>query len=1021
MRHLVLALLAFSAAAQNLDPSYLKLLQWRSIGPMRGGRVLAVTGDPTNKLVAYFGATGGGVWKTDDGGWNWRNVSDGFFKTGAVGAIALAPSDPKVLYAGMGEACFRGNASHGDGVYKSTDAGRTWTHIGLAPTRHIARIRIHPKDPNIVYVAAFGDGFGPNEDRGVFRSNDGGATWKKVLYRDDKSGAIDLTIDPNNPKVLYASLLQFRRYPWANQSGGTGTGIFKSIDGGDTWMELTNNPGLPKGPKGRIGLAQSPVQPDRVWAIIDAETGKKGLFRTDDGGATWKRITDYAELTQRPWYYHHIFADPKDADTVYVLNINMWKSTDGGVNWTQIRPPHGDNHDLWINPNDPQHLVQGNDGGGTISFNGGRTWSTVLNQPTAQMYHVITDNQFPYRLYGAQQDNSSISLPSRSDFGAVTQEDWWSPANSESGYIAVNRKDPNVLYVGDHHWVYRYDKKSNQTRDISPNPETHYGWGARDINFRFQWTFPVVASRHEPGVVYTTSQFVHKSTNEGQSWQVISPDLTRADPSKLEPTPNYANPKLGEYWGPITRDNTGVEWYSTIFAFSESPVKPGVIWTGSDDGYIHVTADNGKTWKNVTPKNLPEFAMISILDASPHDPGTAYAAATRYKLQDRKPYLLKTSDYGATWTRIDAGIPDGDFTRAIREDPVRKGLLYAGTETGVYVSYNDGAKWQPLQLNLPVTPIHDLVVHKDANHHDLVAATHGRGFWILDDVSLLVQGLERKLETPATTLFQPAPTVRLRIANGPASRGEGAEGPGTPRGVRVSYYLKDKPAGPVSIAIYDAAGKVIQQYASDQPRSRVGANAGPNRFLWDMRYPAARVIPGTTLHGPPFAPLAPSSTYEVALTVDGQTYREKFEIRTDPRVTYPAGQLAEQFSFLMTVRDKISETHDLVRKIRETRAAAEKWAGADAARQKQLAALNDQLYPVEERLTQYRARANQDLSNFPSGLDNKLTRVANLASMGDAPPTQQSYERFKALADAIAEQKTALDKILAAWAKTAAP
>lgn len=1010
--------LAFPLLSQTIDPAFLNLLEWRQMGPSRGGRVLAVTGDPADKLTAYFGATGGGVWKTEDGGWTWRNISDGFFKSGAVGAIAVAPSDPKTIYVGMGESCFRGNAAQGDGVYKSTDGGRTWSHIGLKDSRSIARIRVHPKDPNTVWVAAFGDGFGPNPERGVFKSVDGGATWKKTLYRDDKSGAIDLTLDPANPKLMYASLLQFRRYPWANQSGGAGSGLFKSVDGGDTWTEISNNPGLPTGLKGRIGLALSPARPDRVWAIIDAETGKKGVFRTDDGGATWTRITDNAQLTQRPWYYHHIFADPKDPEAVYVLNIGMWKSTNGGKDWQPIRPPHGDHHDLWIDPNDPLHLVQGNDGGATISFNGGRTWSTILNQPTAQMYHVITDNQYPYRIYGAQQDNSSISLPAHSDFGRVTQEDWWSPANSESGYIAVNRKDPSILYVGDHHWTYRYDKKTNQTRDISPNPETHYGWGARDINFRFQWTFPVVTSKHDPNVLYVTSQFVHRSTNEGQSWQVISPDLTRADKSKLEPTPSYANPKIGEFWGPITRDNTGVEWYSTVFAFAESPVKAGVLWTGSDDGFVHVSQDNGRTWQNVTPKNLPEFALISILEASPHDPATAYIAATRYKLQDRKPYLLKTSDYGKTWTLIHNGIPDSDFTRVIREDPARKGLLYAGTESGVYVSVNDGANWQPLRMNLPVAPVHDLVIHRDAHFHDVIVATHGRGFWILDGADRLAELIDRK--PTETTLLKPKPALRLRIANGPASRGEGAEGPPPPRGALIQYFLKSEPQGPLTLTISDANGQVIQTYSSERGRGpRVSAKAGANSFNWNLQYPAARVIPGTTLHGPPFAPLAPSGEYQVTLNVGGQNYTEKFRVVTDPRVAFPAGQLQEQFSFLMAVRDKLSESHDIVRQIRETRNKAEQWAAGNPARQKQVQALNDQLYPIEERLTQYRAKAGQDLSNYPSGLDNKLTRVANLASMGDAPPTQQSYERFKALSEEIAAQKKALDAVLAEWRKTA--
>lgn len=1027
-RFIPFALVLVSQAA-TVDPSYLKLLEWRSIGPSRGGRVLAVAGDVKNKFTFYMGATGGGVWKTEDGGITWRNISDGYFKTGSVGAIAVSQSDPQVVYVGMGEAAFRGDASHGDGVYKSVDGGRTWANVGLGATRHISRIRIHPTNPDIAYVAAFGDGFGPNPERGVYKTTDGGKNWRRVLYRDEKSGAADLTLQDSDPRVLYASLIEFRRYPWANRSGGDGSGLFKSVDGGETWKEISGNPGLPDGPKGRIGLTQSPVKPERVWAIIDAATGKKGVFRTDDAGATWTRVSDYAELTQRPWYYHQIFADPKDANTVYVLNIGAFKSTDGGVTYAPVRTPHGDNHDLWIDPNDPQRMIEGNDGGACVSFNGGRSWSTLYNQPTAQIYHVVADNQFPYRVYGAQQDNSSISLPSRSDFGSITYQDWWSPANSESGYLAVNTVDPNVLYVGDHHWLYRYDHKNNQTRDISPNPETHYGWGAREINFRFQWTFPVMTSPHDPKVIYTTSQYVHKSTNEGQSWQLISPDLTRHDPDKLEPTPDYLHPEIGKYWGPITRDNTGVEWYSTIFAFAESPVKKDLLWAGSDDGYIQISRDGGKHWKNVTPKAglLPEYALISIIDPGHQDAGTAYVAATRYKLQDRKPYLLKTTDYGETWSLITDGIPDGDFTRVIREDPGRRGLLYAGTETSVYVSFDDGAHWQSLKLNLPPVPVHDLLVHRDSRGlaYDLIAATHGRGFYIIDNVNLLQQ-MDQK-----PVLVKENPTVRFRIDNSSTLRGDGSggdsgiEGTNPPRGAVFHYYLNEKPKGPVKITIADKQGKVVRSWSSADAEeagarrggrggganSRVTAEAGPNRFTWNMQYPAARVIAGTTLHGPPIAPVAASGEYAVTLEVDGKSYTEKFRIATDPRVGYSDGQLAEQFSFLMAVRDKQAEVHDVVRAIRDARKKAEDAAKGTAA----VEAFAAKLYSIEERLTQYRARAGQDLSNFPSGIDNKLGTLASLASKGDAPPTDGALHLFGELSKQVASLKAEAEKAIKDW------
>ncbi|MDH5589675.1 MAG: glycosyl hydrolase, partial [Gemmatimonadota bacterium] len=578
-------------SAQSVDPSYLDLVSWRMVGPTRGGRVLAVAGHADQQHTYYQGTAGGGVWKTEDGGINWSNVSDGYFNTGSVGAIAVAASSPGTVYVGMGEACIRGNASIGDGIYKSLDGGETWTHLGLETTSQIARVRVHPTNPDVAYVAALGTPWGPHPDRGVYRTRDGGRSWQKILYRDDETGAIDLVLDPSDPDVIYASLLQLRRYPWGFTSAGPGTGLFKSTDGGDSWTELTDNPGLPDGLKGRIGITVSPVMPNRVWAIIDAELGKKGVFRSDDGGATWERINEDADLTQRPWYYHHIFADPQDANTVYVLNVRFWKSTDGGTTFEQVAIPHGDNHDLWIDPSDPLRMVEANDGGATVTYNGGRSWSSIMNQPTAQLYHVAVDNGFPYRLYGSQQDNTSISVPSRSDFGANTLEDWYTVGGGEDGYIAVRTDDPNIVYAGDHHFITRYDHRTKQTRDISPNPETYYGWGAADMKYRFWWTYPVMTSPHDPDVLYVTSQFVHRTTDEGESWEVVSGDLTRADPRTLERTPSYEHPEPGEYWGPITREAYGPEWYATIFAFAESPVDGNVMWAGSDDGWVHVSRD----------------------------------------------------------------------------------------------------------------------------------------------------------------------------------------------------------------------------------------------------------------------------------------------------------------------------------------------------------------------------------------------------------------------------------------------
>jgi len=1019
-------------APATVDSSYLNLLRWRSLGPSRGGRVVAVTGDPVNKFTFYQGTTGGGVWKTEDGGLNWANVSDGFFKTGSVGAIAIAPSNPNVVYVGMGEACFRGNASYGDGIYKSTDAGKTWTHLGLEATRQVGRLQVDPTNPDIAYVAALGDAWGPNPDRGVFRTRDGGGTWQKVLFRNENAGAIDIVLDPGNPKILYATTLELRRYPWGFRSAGPGTAIYKSTDGGDTWADLSSKAGLPQGDKGRIGIALAPSRPNRVWAIIDAAGADQGIYRSDDGGETWTHLTDNADLTQRPWYYHHIFADPKNPDVLWALNVDLWKSTDGGTNFQEVSVPHGDNHDLWIDPQDPQRMIEANDGGATVTFNGGKSWSTILNQPTAQLYHVAADNQVPYRVYAAQQDNTTISVPSRSDHGRITIEEWETVGGGEDGYVAPSLSDPNIVYAADHHWLHRYDRRTRQVRDISPNPETHYGWGAADINFRFWWTYPVMLSPHDPRTLYVTSQMVHRTRNEGQSWEVISPDLTRADPKTLEKTPSYLNPSPGEFWGPITREAYGPEWYATIFAFAESPKQAGVLWAGSDDGYVQVSRDNGRSWTKVTPPDLPEFALISIIDPSPHDAGTAYVAATRFKLQDNKPYLYKTSDYGRTWTKIVEGIPAADFTRVIREDPGRKGLLYAGTETGVYVSFDDGGHWQSIRLNLPVVPIHDLLI-KDG---DLVAATHGRSFWVLDNVALLHQ------VTPATTtdavkLFQPRTTVRF--GRGAALAGNFAaassiDGVNPPTGVVVPFYLKDKPTGPVTLTITKegtgpGAGLVrtITFDPEGTPRGtgpqRPVARGGSNTYVWDMRYPAPTVLPDAVFQGRAVGPVAPPGTYTLELSANGLTARTTATIVKDPRLTYTDADLDAQFAFLMTVRDKLTETMTVVKRVRDMRARAEdlvkqakesrrgKSPEAIAVLDNAMKDLNNRLYTIEERLVQYRARANQDLIANPTGIDSKLAQLLGFASMGDGPPTDGSKELLKRLTDGISERSVAVDGV----------
>ena len=1038
---LTLLIMAFPLAdieAQGVDEHLLSHLTWRSVGPTRGGRVLGVAGHSVDKLVFYQGSAGGGVWKTEDAGANWKNVSDGFFRTGSVGAVEVARSRPDVVYVGMGEACIRGNASHGDGVYRTDDGGVTWRHLGLEATRQIGRIRVHPLDPDIAWVAALGDAWGPSEARGVYRTRDGGATWDKVLYRDENTGAIDLVLDPKNPDIIYASMLELRRFPWGFRSAGPGTSLFKSIDGGDTWTELTDNPGMPAGLKGRIGVTVSPVQSNRVWAIVDATLGEKGIFRSDDGGDTWVRVNDDANLLQRPWYYHHIVADPSDENTVFVLNVFLWKSTDGGETFSQVFTPHPDHHDLWIDPEDPMRMINGSDGGASVSFDGGLSWSSLLNQSTAQMYHVTTDNQEPYRLYASQQDNTTISVPSRSDLGRISIEDWYTVGGGEDGYIAINTEDPNIVYAGDHHWVYRYDHRSKQVRDISPNPETHYGWGSADINYRFWWTYPVMTSPHDPDALYVTSQFVHRSQDEGQSWQVISPDLTRADPSTLESTPEYGQENTGVYWGPITREAYGPEWYATIFAFAESPISSGLLWAGSDDGYIHVSMDAGRSWENVTIPDLPEFAMISIIEASQHDPGTAYVAATRYKLSDHRPYLYRTKDFGRTWTKITNGIPTDDFTRVIREDPDRAGLLYAGTERSVYVSFDEGDSWQSLALNLPVVPIHDLVV----SHGDLIAATHGRSFWILDNAALLQQ--LSSVEITDHHLFNPRSTTRFNPGASPAALFSAMGRPGAgdpaganpPDGVVIPYYLAHKPQGDLTLRILEE-GRIIREFisASERPspsggcpwmgpssgvlggvgaQDRPSIQLGANTFVWDLRVAPARVLENAVFQGRSDGPRVPPGSYTVQLAVDGRTWSQPFTVVRDPRVKYTDEQLREQFDFLVAVRDRLTETMDLVSQIRRMRSEAERaveQGGGGEELQESLTKLNTDLYRVEERLVQYRARAGQDLIAQPTAIDSKLARLMSFASMADAPPTEGQQQLLDRLILGIEERAAALDEI----------
>ena len=1028
----------------GIDPDLYSQMKWRSIGPSRGGRSVAVAGVPGRPLVYYMGGTGGGVWKTVDAGWTWQPIGDKFLKTGSVGAIAVADADPNVVYVGMGESCVRGNFSHGDGVYKSYDAGKTWEHIGLSDSRQIGRVRVHPKNPDLVYVAALGHIFGPNKERGVFRSRDGGKTWENVLFVDENTGAVDLALDPTNPRMLYAAFWQVSRTPYSLESGGEGSGLYKSTDGGDTWNELTK--GLPEGLKGRIGVAVSPVKPDRVWAIVEAQDG--GIFRSEDGGESWRRVNEDRRWRQRAWYYTHIYADTQSADTVYVLNTALAKSTDGGKSFSSIRVPHGDNHDLWIAPENNQRMVNANDGGANVTFNGGASWSRQDNQPTAQFYHVTTDNQFPYRVYGAQQDSSTASISSRNRPGNW-QRDFFSVGGGESGYIAVRPDNPAVIYAGSYGgFMTRYDHRTRQTRNISVWPENPMGGGADLLKYRFQWTFPIVISPHDPNTLYAAGNVLFRSTNEGQSWEPISPDLTTNDKSKQGPS-----------GGPITHDNTSVEYYCTIFALAESPHEKGVIWAGSDDGLVHITRDGGLTWKDVTPLNSPKWALISQIDVSPHDPATCYIAVNAYKLDDFKPYIFKTADYGSSWDLIVDGIARDAFVRAVREDPQRVGLLYAGTETGVVASFDDGKNWQSLQLDLPVSPITDLVVKEN----DLVVATQGRSFWILDDLTHLHQ-LNDELASAKAHLFKPRRIYKS-----------------VDRGVILNYRLAEKPES-IKLELLDSDGELIKSFeprpageeADEAPprRARFGfvsskhipADKGMNTFVWDTRYPDAVEVKGAVMWGGSTrGPAAPPGRYHARLTVNGEPRTQTFEIAIDPRVPTTQKEFDQRFALLIRIRDRVSDAHEAINRIRSIKAqtvgalrrvkeyreisvtdeqvaerpreagaaagletaggseiivashtdyTAEDTENPVAALEQAVKDLKEKLTAIEEELIQTRSKSNQDPLNYPIKLNNKIAALAGVVSRGNFGPTDQVYGVFVDLSAKLDGQLSALQGII---------
>ena len=1023
----ILLLLLFCLPAQSAtaawDESKLEGLKWREIGPYRGGRSSAVTGIPQDRETFYFGAAGGGVWKTSNGGGQWDNVSDGFFG-GSIGAVAVSSWDPNVIYVGGGEKTVRGNVSVGNGVWKSTDAGRSWSHIGLKDSQRIPRIRIHPKNPDVVYVAAMGSLFGANEQRGVFRSTDGGKNWQKILYVNDEVGVVDLVMDPTNPRILYASSWRVIRTPYSLESGGDGSKLWKSTDGGDNWQSISENEGMPKPPLGISGISVSASNPDNLYAIIEANDG--GVFRSSDAGKTWNHVNKERKLRQRAWYYTRIQADPVDENKVYVMNVGFFKSMDGGKTFDSVSTPHSDNHDLWIDPNDPKRMIEANDGGANISYDGGANWSVQSNQPTAQMYRVSTDNAFPYRLLGGQQDNSAIRINSRSAFGdAIGTRDWEPTAGGESGHVVAQPDQPDIVYGGSYGgFLMRYNHSNGDVRAIDVWPDNPMGWGAAELKYRFNWNFPIMISPHDPGTLYAAANVLFKTTDEGSTWQAISPDLTR-----------NIKEKQGASGGPITKDNTSVEYYGTIFAIAESLSEPGVIWTGSDDGMVHISRDGGQSWTDVTPKGgkngLPTEIQINSIEAHPFEAGGLYLAATAYKSDDFKPYLFKTTDYGKSWVKITDGIPADDFTRVIRSDNQQPGLLFAGTEFGMYMSRDDGKNWQSAQLNLPLVPITDLAI-KQGN---LIAATQGRGYWILDDVSVLRQA-DESIFSQQQHLFTPAPTWRL--SNGSDAEPEN-EGSNPPAGVTFYYWLAEEQTADsdISLEIMDRNGNLIRTFtpkpADDDEKKddakkeptlgdddrKLATKAGLNRFSWDMRSASGEKFKDMVLWNDSLKGFrAVPGEYQATLKSNDKPQTVNFEILADPRLDVSSEDYRAQYEFVSGINQKLTETHRAITRIREAKAqlsAIEKRIEGEqqfVALHESATELESKLGSIEETLYQTKMESPQDPLNFPIRLNDKLAGLMSLAALGDHAPTESAVTVRDELIAAIDAALNQLDNLL---------
>lgn len=1017
---LVSADLQAQAAAKpvTLDSAFLAGYKWRNIGPDRGGRSIAATGVRGRKNEAYFGATGGGLWKTNDGGETWAPVTDGQVHSASVGAVAVSESNPDVIYIGMGETCIRGNIMPGDGVYKSTDGGKTWAHIGFEESHGIAAIRIHPTNSDIVWVAAFGKYSAPNEQRGVFKSTDGGKTWKKVLYRDDKTAAIDLSLDPHNPNVIFAAMWEAYRKEYQMSSGGPGSGLFKSTDGGETWTEISRNPGLPSGMLGKIGVAVSGGNSNRVYALIENEHG--GLFKSDDAGATWSLVNDHRSIRQRAFYYTHVFADPREQDVVYLQNTSMFRSKDGGKTLTSIgNGTHGDFHSLWIDPDDPTHLVVGNDGGGAVSFDTGKKW-TDQDFPTEQFYHVITTTHVPYHVCGSQQDNSTLCTPfdwnaaafglgggrrrgggggpQRSrDITAGGMAVSYVAGGGEPGYIAPDPRDPELFYSGTNNGSYvdKFNRRLGTSREVNPYPWFYSGEPSKDIKERWQWTFPIIFSPVDKRTLYVSSQRLWKTIDGGQTWTAISGDLTRHDPATQ-----------GTSGGPITGDMNGPEVYGVIFSVGPGKRDLNVIWTGSDDGLVHVTRDGGKTWTNVTPKDMPDFGRVSQIDASSFNSGAAYVSVRRPLLNDLSPYIFKTTDYGRTWTKIVNGIRSDAYVHAVREDPNRRGLLYAATQHGVYISYDDGAQWQSLWRNMPDVPVSDLIVEGN----ELVIATHGRGFWVLDDVAPLRQVMP-ETETAEVKLFAPPAGVR----SGPS--------------VMLSWWFKSAPQK-ATLEVLDSAGTVLRRFEPDTnppkpdsaqadffraPVTYLPTAAGLNRMPWDLRAQGATTFPGMVLWGASTAgPAVPPGRYTLRLTADSRTVTAPITVRRNPWITdVTDADLRAQYAFSSKVRDKVTEANNAIIAIRRVKSQLDdRYKRSDDARLHSTGeTLRANASGVEQDVYQVRNQSNQDPLNFPIKVNNRLATLMSMAERGDGRPTSNMPVIFGILNTELKGYTDRLDRV----------